>query len=104
MTTRDAADQPPILMYTGTWCGDCRPAKRIFASFHLPFIEVNVEEDEQAAAFVLRLNRGMVSVPTILFPDGSWLVEPSARALEAKLRAFGGSSSRWKKMKAEAPQ
>jgi mycoredoxin len=93
MMTSDAADQTPIVMYTTTWCGACRLAKRIFASFHMPFLEVNVEEDEQAAAFVLRLNRGLLSVPTIRFPDGSWLVEPSAPVLEAKLRAVSGYSS-----------
>jgi len=63
MTTRDAANQTPILMYIGSWCGDCRLAKRVFTSFHMPFLEVNVEEDERAAAFVLRLNRGLLSVP-----------------------------------------
>jgi hypothetical protein len=44
----------------------------------MPFFELNVEEDERAAAFVLRRNRGLLNVPAIRFADGSWLVEPSA--------------------------
>src|SRR5258708_15745837 len=40
---------------------------------------INIERDERAAAEVLRINRGMHSVPTIVFPDGSILVEPRAR-------------------------
>jgi len=80
-------------MYTTTRCLDCRLDKRVFAAFDLPVVEVNVEEDELAAAFVLRLNSGMLSVPTILFPDGSWLVEPSATILEAKLRTVSGYAS-----------
>ncbi len=38
----------------------------------------------RAAAYVVRVNRGMRSVPTIVFPDGSILVEPGARELAAK--------------------
>jgi len=93
MMTSDSTDQASIVMFTTTWCGACRLAKRVFASVHMPFVEVNVEEDEQAAAFVLRLNRGLLSVPTIPFPDGSWLVEPAAPTLEAKLRAVSGYAS-----------
>src|SRR5258708_38055453 len=44
---------------------------------------INIERDERAAAEVLRINRGMHSVPTIVFPDGSILVEPRARELAA---------------------
>ena len=44
-----------------------------------------MEQDPQATAEVLRINRGLRSVPTILFPDGSILVEPSDSELEAKL-------------------
>jgi mycoredoxin len=90
MTTRETPDSTQIVMYSGTWCGDCRLAKRVFASCRMPYIEVNVEDDPQATAFVLQINGGMLSVPTILFPDGSWLVEPSAPTLEAKLRAISG--------------
>jgi hypothetical protein len=50
----------------------------------IPDDYINVEEDEHAAASVVRVNRGMQSVPTIVFPDGSILVEPGARQLAAK--------------------
>ncbi len=73
-----------IVMYATTWCGDCRMAKRWFDSHGIPYEYINIEQDENAAEAVLRLNRGMRSVPTIVFPDGSVLVEPSARELAAK--------------------
>jgi mycoredoxin len=81
-----------ITMYTTSWCGDCRRAKRLFAAWNVPFTEVDIEEDEAAAELVLRVNAGQRSVPTILFPDGTKLVEPSNAALEAKLAPYAGGS------------
>lgn len=73
-----------IRMYVTTWCGDCRMAKRWFDAHGVAYDAIDIEKDEQAAREVLRLNGGMRSVPTILFPDGSVLVEPSPRQLAAK--------------------
>lgn len=73
-----------IKMYATTWCGDCRLAKRWFDARNIPYEWINIEEDEEAAAYVLEVNRGFRSVPTIVFPDGSVLVEPSPRELAAK--------------------
>lgn len=75
-------------MYTTRWCGDCRRAKRIFAALNVPYAEVNIEEDKSAAEFVMRVNGGWQSVPTILFPDGTMLIEPANATLEAKLAAY----------------
>lgn len=76
--------QERIKMYATRWCGDCRMAKRWFDVHGIPYDYINIEEDDNAAAYVVRVNRGMQSVPTIVFPDGSILVEPSARQLAAK--------------------
>jgi mycoredoxin len=73
-----------ITMYATTWCGDCRLAKRWFDAHAIPYEYITIETDEQAAAEVLRINGGMRSVPTIVFSDGSVLVEPSVRELSAK--------------------
>lgn len=74
----------PIIMYATRWCGDCRMARHWFDSHGIVYEYVNIEEDEHAVASVMQLNGGMRSVPTIVFPDGSILVEPSARELAAK--------------------
>lgn len=83
-----SAKEPGIVMYTTRWCGDCRRAKRIFAALNVPYAEVNIEEDKSAAEFVMRVNGGWQSVPTILFPDGTMLIEPANATLEAKLAAY----------------
>ncbi len=78
----------PLTMYTTTWCGDCRRAKRWLDAHGVPYREIDIERDEQAMARVLALNGGYRSVPTIVFPDGSILVEPTGRELAEKLRAL----------------
>lgn len=71
-------------MYATTWCGDCRMARRWLDQHNVAYDYINIEQDEEAAAYVMHINGGRRSVPTILFPDGSILVEPSARELAAK--------------------
>jgi mycoredoxin len=83
-----SASDERIVMYTTTWCGDCWRAKRVFAALEVPYREINIERDQQGAGELRRLNGGMMSVPTIIFPDGSRLVEPRTAALEARLEPF----------------
>src|SRR5215472_6182770 len=73
-----------IVMYVTPWCGDCRRARRWFDTHGISYDTINIEKDEQAAAYVMQVNSGMRSVPTIVFPDGSVLVEPTSRELAAK--------------------
>jgi mycoredoxin len=83
-SSQSVTKQETIKIYATTWCGDCRMAKRWFDAHGIPYEYINIEEDNSAAEYVVRVNRGRRSVPTIVFPDGSVLVEPSARELAAK--------------------
>ncbi len=51
-------------MYTTSSCGDCRRAKRFLESRHVPYEEINIEENPAAAEFVVQANKGQRSVPT----------------------------------------
>src|SRR5574342_1298401 len=73
-----------IVMYAVEWCPDCRRAKFFFKRKKIDVVEVDVSSDKRAEAFVKELNHGNRSVPTIILPDGSMLVEPSTEELEAK--------------------
>lgn len=77
-------NETKITMYATTWCGDCRMAKRWFDQHGVAYDYINIEQNDEAAAYVKQVNGGRRSVPTIVFPDGSILVEPSARELAAK--------------------
>jgi len=80
----DTTTEQKIIMYSTTWCGDCRMAKRWFDQHNVAYDNIDIEKDDEAAAYVVRVNQGRRTVPTIVFPDGSILVEPSARDLAAK--------------------
>ena len=81
-----------IVMYTTQWCGDCYRAKAVMKSMQVSFAEIDISYDEEAAEKVLQLNGGHSSVPTIVFPDGSFLTEPSTTALVQKLNALVGAA------------
>jgi mycoredoxin len=73
-----------IVMYSAEWCPDCRRAKFFMKRKKISFMEIDVNNDKKAEAFVKELNNGNRSVPTIIFPDGSMMVEPSTEELEEK--------------------
>jgi glutaredoxin-like protein len=73
-----------IVMYSAEWCPDCRRAKFFMKRKKISFMEIDVNDDKKAEAFVKELNNGNRSVPTIIFPDGSMMVEPSTEELEEK--------------------
>lgn len=76
-----------IVVYGTEWCPDCIRTKRFFRQRKISFDFINIDSDRQAEAMVLEINHGMRSVPTILFEDGSFLVEPPLHVLEQKLFA-----------------
>lgn len=73
-----------ITMYTTEYCADCLRAKSFFESNKIEYQKVGLEGNEKATEFVLRINNGNRSVPTIVFPDGTILVEPSWEELREK--------------------
>lgn len=73
-----------IVMYTTEYCADCLRAKSFFESNKIEYQKVNLEGNERATEFVLHVNHGNRSVPTIVFPDGTILVEPSWEELREK--------------------
>ena len=63
-------------------------AKHVLKQLDIPYRLVDIDHEPDAAAEVERLNGGMQTVPTIIFPDGSVLVEPNRRQLEAALAPY----------------
>ena len=73
-----------IVMYTTQYCSDCLRAKKFFEAHNIPHVQVGLEGNADATEFVIQVNNGYRSVPTIIFPDGSVLVEPSWEELKSK--------------------
>lgn len=76
---------PGLTMYTTTWCGFCRNLKSQLGRVGIEMTEVDIEKDEAAAEYVMSVNGGNQTVPTVLFPDGSVMVNPSAAQVQARL-------------------
>jgi mycoredoxin len=73
-----------IVMYATEYCGDCKRARAFFEENQIAYLKVGLEGNEKAVNFVKTINKGNRSVPTIIFPDGSILVEPSQEELRIK--------------------
>jgi mycoredoxin len=76
----------PLTMYTTVWCGFCRRLKNQLAREGIEVAEVDIERDPAAADYVMSVNGGSQTVPTIVFPDGSTLTNPSAAQVRVHLR------------------
>ena len=76
---------PKITVYGAYWCPDCRRAKKFLGEQFVPFKWVDIEQDKDGERFVLEKNNGKRIIPTIVFDDGSFLVEPTNAEIARKL-------------------
>jgi mycoredoxin len=74
-----------IILYGTSWCGGSRRCRLLLDRYGIPYQWVDIDQDDQAGKLVESLNRGYRSVPTIVWPDGSKLTEPSEEELAKKL-------------------
>ncbi|MGB0388582.1 MAG: mycoredoxin [Ardenticatenaceae bacterium] len=74
-----------ITVYGAYWCPDCRRSKRFLSEHQVSYKWVDIEQDEAAQAYVEQVNDGKRIIPTIVFGDGSFLVEPSNAELAQKV-------------------
>lgn len=72
-------------MYGTLWCPDCHRARAVLKRMGVKFTEIDIDRNKVARQVVLDTNGGKQVVPTILFPDGSILVEPSNDELSSKV-------------------
>jgi glutaredoxin len=74
-----------LIVYGTNWCGDCIKTRKFLEKMGIDFLFVNIDKDREAERFVLEVNHGLRSVPTIFFEDGSFLVEPTNKAVAEKI-------------------
>jgi len=76
-----------MVLYTTSWCGYCHRLKGHLARANVAFREIDIEQDSSAADFVMSVNRGNATVPTVVFPDGSVATNPSIAEVHKRLAA-----------------
>lgn len=74
-----------IQFYGALWCGDCLRSKDFFEKHKIEYKFHDTETESEALEFVKKANKGSRFIPTLVFPDGSILVEPSNEKLTDKL-------------------
>ena len=74
-----------ICVYGANWCPDTARCVQLLRRLGISFDWFDIDQDKKACTFVEQVNSGNRSVPTIVFPDGSILVEPTDAELDKKL-------------------
>jgi mycoredoxin len=72
-------------MYSTVWCGYCKRLKTALKASGISFTEVDIEHDPAAAEYVMKVNGGNQTVPTVEFADGTAMTNPSIADVKAKL-------------------
>ena len=93
--TADAAQAPTpeaaVTMYTTPWCGYCVRLKKLMQREGIAFTEVDIEAVPDAAELVMQANGGNRTVPTLVFPSGAALTNPSIDQVKAQLDSQPGA-------------
>ncbi|GAA4680282.1 mycoredoxin [Phytohabitans rumicis] len=77
-----------LTMYSTTWCGYCHRLKSQLDRESIGYVVVDIEQDLIAAEYVMSVNGGNQTVPTVRFPDGSAMTNPSIVEVKNRLAAI----------------
>ena len=69
-----------LVLYSAAWCPDCKRSKAVLESHKIEYLDVDIGKDNDAFMFIEKLTR-RVRIPTLIFPDGTILVEPTNETL-----------------------
>ena len=74
-----------ITLYSSNWCAHSLSVERFLARNDVTIKRINIDGNEIARQELIEINGGYASVPTLIFPDGSKLTEPSFGEIRRKL-------------------
>jgi mycoredoxin len=66
-----------LTMYSTPWCGYCHRLASLLDREGIDYTTVDIEEDRASAEYVTSVNGGNRTVPTVRFPDGTALTNPT---------------------------
>ena len=86
MTNSDVCNPKPsqLVLYSTSWCPDCKRSKLLLDQHQIDYVSVDIGKDNDAFIFIEKLTR-RVRIPTLIFPDGTVMVEPEDSVLAQKL-------------------
>jgi mycoredoxin len=74
-----------LTMYSTAWCGYCHRLRSRLDRAGIDYLVVDIEHDLTAAEYVMSVNGGNQTVPTVRFPDGGVLTNPTLRQVQERL-------------------
>ncbi|MFI0424769.1 glutaredoxin-like protein [Spongiactinospora gelatinilytica] len=77
-----------LTVYTTSWCGPCRRLKGQLTREGISYQEIDIERDPKGAELVMSVNNGNMTVPTVLFEDGTTMTNPSVIDVKARMAAI----------------
>ena len=77
-----------IIMYSTQWCGDCVRSKKVLDKLKIRVTEIEIDFHKEDYEIAKKLQNQNPRIPTIVFEDGSYLVEPSDVELIDKLNSL----------------
>ena len=76
-----------MTIYSTPWCGYCHRLMKQLDREGVGYDVVDIEQVPEAAEYVMKVNGGSQTVPTVVFPDGSALTNPSLAQVKERLAA-----------------
>ncbi len=74
-----------LTIYSASWCGYCHRLMKKLGREGVKYAAVDIQRGPSAAEYVMRVNNGNQTVPTVWFPDGSAATSPSVKDVLAWL-------------------
>lgn len=76
-----------MTIYSTQWCGFCHRLMKQLDREGVGYDVVDIEQVPSAADYVMSVNGGHQTVPTVVFADGTALTNPSLAQVKARLAA-----------------
>ena len=74
-----------LTVYSTPWCGHCMRLKGALEREGIEFRVIDIEQDPAAAEYVMSVNGGNQTVPTVRFPDGTTMTNPNIVEVKQRL-------------------
>lgn len=76
-----------LTIYSTPWCGYCHRLMKQLDREGVEYTSIDIERQPEAAEYVMSVNGGNQTVPTVVFPDGTALTNPSVKDVLTRLSA-----------------
>ncbi|MDX9991026.1 MAG: glutaredoxin family protein [Anaerolineales bacterium] len=73
-----------IVIFSASWCPDCKRTRKLLDDRQIPYSLIDIGKDNDGFLFIEKLTK-RVKIPTLIFPDGTQMIEPSDDELVRKL-------------------